>query len=424
MFDYDKWQEILSTIRHNKLRTALTMFGVFWGILMLMLLLGSGQGLSNGMTRDFERVGTNTVMVWGGRTTKPYNGLLAGRSVQFTNDDTIAIKKSVDAIEYISPQIQLGGWSGRLGNTKVTRNNRKGRFIVKGDYPDIRNIMNVDIKNGRFINEIDIKDKRKVAVVGDNIIKSLFRNGENIIGKKIYINGVSFTIVGHHKTLAANGFWSERDNNTIYTPFSTIQQAFNYRNNVGWYAFGAKPKINSNDLEKNIRALLMRRHQIHPQDEAAVGSFNSQEEYEKVQGLLKGIHVFVWFVGLCTLLAGVIGVSNIMMIVVNERTKEIGIRKSMGATPFNIVSLIMQESVFLTGIAGYIGLLLGIALIELMQKVLEALSQNMGLLSRPEINLQAAALALLVIIIGGVFAGILPARKAALISPMEAIRYK
>ena len=410
-------------MRHNKLRTALTMFGVFWGILMLMLLLGSGQGLSNGMTHEFERFGTNTVVVWGQRTTKPFDGLLAGRSVQFTNEDTIAIKRNIDAIENVSPQIQLGGWSGRLGNTNVTRYTKTGRFIIKGDVPDVRNIMNIEIMNGRFINEIDIKEKRKVAVIGDNIIKILFKKGENFMGETININGVSFIIVGHHKTVA-NMFWTDRDNNTIYTPFSTLQQAFNYRNSVGWYAFGAKPNTNSNDVEKDLRGFFMRRHQIHPQDDAALGSFNSQKDFEQVQGLLQGIHVFVWFVGLCTLLAGVIGVSNIMMIVVNERTKEIGIRKSMGATPFNIVSLIMQESVFLTAIAGYIGLLLGIVLIELLRKVMETMGKNMGLISHPEINLQTAGLALLVIVIGGVIAGVLPARKAALISPMEAIRYK
>ena len=187
MFDYDKWQEILSNMRHNKLRTALTMFGVFWGILMLMLLLGSGQGLSNGMTHEFERFGTNTVVVWGQRTTKPFDGLLAGRSVQFTNEDTIAIKRNIDAIENVSPQIQLGGWSGRLGNTNVTRYTKTGRFIIKGDVPDVRNIMNIEIMNGRFINEIDIKEKRKVAVIGDNIIKILFKKGENFMGETINI---------------------------------------------------------------------------------------------------------------------------------------------------------------------------------------------------------------------------------------------
>ena len=424
MFDYDKWQEILSTIRNNKLRTALTMFGVFWGILMLMLLLGSGQGLANGMTRDFERVGTNTVIVWGNRTTKPYQGMLAGRAVQFTNEDTIAIRRNIDEIEHISPIIQLGGWSGIQGNTSVTRKNKKGRFVVKGDYPDLRNIMNIEIINGRFINDLDIKEKRKVAVIGENIQKILFKKSENIIGETININGVNFNIIGFHKTMGANDFWSERDRNTVYTPFTTIQHAFNYRNTLGWYAFGAKRNINSNDLEKKIRALLMKRHMVHPEDKAALGSYNSQKDYDQVQGLLKGIRVFVWFVGLCTLLAGVIGVSNIMMIIVNERTKEIGIRKSMGATPFSIVSLIMQESVFLTTIAGYVGLLLGIALIELLRKILGTMGEQMSLISRPEINLQVAALAMLVIIIGGVFAGILPARKAASISPMEAIRYK
>ncbi len=424
MFDYDKWQEILSTIRKNKLRTSLTIFGVFWGILMLILLLGSGQGLSNGMTRDFDRVGINTVGVWAEMTTKPYEGLLAGRTVQFTNEDTVALKRNIDAIEHISPQIQLGGWSGRQGPTSVTRNSKKGNFIIKGDNPEIRNIVNIQIKKGRFINDIDIKNKRKVAVVGDNIIKLLFKKGENIIGETINITGVSFTIVGNHKTLAANGFWTERDNNTIYTPFSTIQQAFNYRNRVEWYMFGVRPNENSRELEGKIRAFLMKRHYIHPEDNAALGSFNSQDEYNQVQGLLKGIRVFVWFVGLCTLLAGVIGVSNIMMIVVNERTKEIGIRKSMGATPFNIVSLIMQEAVFLTAIAGYLGLLLGIALIELLRIAMRNMGEHMSLISRPEVNLQAAGFALMIIIFGGLIAGILPAQKAASISPMEAIRYK
>ena len=184
------------------------------------------------------------------------------------------------------------------------------------------------------------------------------------------------------------------------------------------------PSVYGDEMGDNIRSMLMRRHKVHPEDLAAFGYFNSHKEFLKVQGLSKGMRVFIWFVSLCTLLAEVIGVSNIMIIVVNERTKEIGIRKSIGAKPYSIVSLIMQESVFLTSIAGYIGLLLGIAMIEILRKILAVVGDNMSLISRPEINLQAAAIALLVIIMGGVLAGILPARKAALISPMEAIRYK
>ncbi len=421
MFNYDKWQEILITIRRNKLRTILTMFGVFWGILMLMLLVGSGQGLANGMNREFAHWGFNSVYLWSNTTTKAYQGMTPGREIQFTDEDTKAIKQNFKDVEYLAPKIQLGGFRG---NQTVKHKNKVGEFHVMGEDPDLRNIISIAIVEGRFINDLDLLEKRKVAVVGENIIKILFKKGENVIGKSITVNGIHFTIVGRLKTEAPYEFWTERDRNSIMIPFTTFQQTFNKGNRVGWYAMGINPSVYGDEMGDNIRSMLMRRHKVHPEDLAAFGYFNSHKEFLKVQGLSKGMRVFIWFVSLCTLLAGVIGVSNIMIIVVNERTKEIGIRKSIGATPYSIVSLIMQESVFLTSIAGYIGLLLGIAMIEILRKILAVVGDNMSLISRPEINLQAAAIALLVIIMGGVLAGILPARKAALISPMEAIRYK
>ncbi len=421
MFDYDKWQEILITIRRNKLRTILTMFGVFWGILMLMLLVGSGQGLANGMNREFAHWGFNSVYLWSNTTTKAYEGMTPGREIQFTDEDTKAIKHKFEEVEYLAPKIQLGGFRG---NQIVKHKNKVGDFHVMGEVPDLRNFVSIKIVAGRFINDLDLLERRKVAVVGENVIKILFKKGEEYIGKSLTVNGIHFTIVGRLKTDAPYEFWTERDRNSIMIPFTTFQQTFNQRNRVGWYAMGVNPSAHGDELGDDIKSMLMKRHKVHPEDLAAFGYWNSHKEFLKVQGLSKGMRVFIWFVSLCTLLAGVIGVSNIMIIVVNERTKEIGIRKSMGASPISIVSLIMQESVFLTTVAGYIGLLLGIAMIEILRKVLGGIGDNMSLISRPEINLQAAGLALLVIIIGGVIAGILPARKAALISPMEAIRYK
>ncbi len=420
MFDYDKWQEILDTICKNKLRTTLTLFGVFWGIFMLIVLLGSGEGLVNGVAKGYNRLASNNLFIWSEITTKPYKGMQPGRRIQLTSGDAKAVRQNIDGIEYFSPRIRVGWYRG---DKNVTYKNRSGAFNINGDFPQYKNVQFMNIVSGRFINELDIHDKRKVAIIGDRAIEILFGNNKDVLGKYIHINGVNFQIVGHHKTLSTDQYWIDRDESTIFIPFTTCQHTFNEQNNVGWFALTTNPNFETTSVEEKIKLLLMQRHKVHPDDISAFGSWSGQERFNQIQGLFKGIRIFVWIVGICTLLAGVVGVSNIMLIVVNDRTKEIGIRKSLGATPQSIISLILQESLFITTAAGYVGLVFGIALIEVINILLKQFDVKVGMFVNPEINLKVAGMALLVIVIGGVIAGILPACKAATISPMAAIRY-
>jgi putative ABC transport system permease protein len=418
MFDYDKWQEIFATIRKNKLRTFLTMFGVFWGIFMLMILLGSGNGLENGVHRDFSGWATNGGFMWGNRTTMAYSGFKPGRYIRFDNEDVAALRQHVDGLNKLAPRNSLGSWRG--GNN-VFRGNKSGPFNVYGDYPDYQFIQIVDITRGRHINQFDLIEKRKVAVLGQEVVNVLFDKEEDPIGEYIKINGVFFMVIGVFKS-KRNDEMATRDMQTVYIPFSTFQQAFNFGNRVGWFAFSAREGVPVSQVEFQMKNLLMKRHDVHPGDVAAIGSNNLEEEFGKITGLFFGISLFNWIVGIGTLLAGVIGVSNIMLIIVKERTKEIGIRKSIGATPLSIVSLIMQESIFLTTIAGYLGLVIGTILLETVNHLMERMDMQSGMFTHPGVDFRIALSAFVILIFCGALAGLIPAKKAASISPIEAIR--
>mgnify|MGYP002713041301 CR=1 FL=1 len=413
MFDLDKWQEIFITINKNKLRTFLTVFGIGWGIFMIIILLGAGKGLQNGVERDFSAWATNSGFFWSRRTTISYGGFQPGRRITFTNKDTEMLRKKIEGLEYLAPRNQLSGFNE--GNN-VIYNNKTGNFSVYGDYPGYIRIQKVDIAKGRYLNDKDIADERKIAVIGRNVKDVLFED-EDPIGKYIKISGVNFQVVGVFDS-RRTGEQADRDTQTIYLPFTTFQKAFNYGNRVGWYAYSVKPGYKVSDVEDDILGTLRTEHSIHPLDLDAIGSNNLEEEFKEVSGLFQGINIFTWFVGISTLLAGVIGVSNIMLIIVKERTKEIGIRKALGATPLSIISLIIQESIFLTSIGGYVALVIGVFIIEAIAKVVP----DDGIMGAPEVDVKVAAGALGLLIIGGAIAGIMPARKAAAVSPIEAIR--
>ena len=419
MFDYDKWQEIIATMQKNKLRTFLTMFGVFWGIFMLLLLLGTGNGLERGITKNFNGWATNSGFIWSNRTTMPYKGMQPGRYINFKNEDKVRLEQQVEGLGVIAPRNNLGGWRG--GNN-VSRKTKTGAFSIFGDYPEYQQVQIVDLYKGRHINEKDIQDKRKIAVIGESVVNILFEQGEEPIGQYIIVNGVSFQVVGMFKSLRG-GEQGNRDTQTIYIPFTTFQQAFNYGNSVGYFAFTAKPGTKVSQVEQNIRSVLGEAHRIHPEDINALESNNLEEEFGQINGLFAGISIFVWIVGTGTLLAGVIGVSNIMLIIVKERTKEIGIRKALGATPFSIISLILQESVIITSLSGYMGILLGTLVIEsLGAYVAQQPEGTIGMFGPPNVDMTTAVASLITLIVFGMLAGLIPARKAARISPIEAIR--
>ena len=415
MFDYDKWQEIFGTIKKNKLRTFLTMFGVFWGIFMLMILMGSGNGLENGVNKEFKGWASNSGFIWRGRTTMPYGGLQAGRYINFTNEDRELLLNKVAGLEYLAPRN-----SKQNPGNNVSRTNKSGAFRVFGDYPEIKHIQLVDIIKGRHLNQFDIENRRKSAVIGNYARKVLFDANEDPIGKYIKVNGVFFKVVGVF-TSQRDGQQAERDERSIFIPFTTFQQAYSYGNIVGWYAFTAKPGNSVSDIEQNIRKVLMEKHKIHPEDINAIRSNTMQEDVERINRLFNGIHIFVWIVGIGTLMAGIIGVSNIMLIIVKERTKEIGIRKSLGATPLSITALIIQESTFITMVAGYLGLVVGVLLLSGISYAMEEWNIETGMFSNPEVNLQSAILSLVVLVICGAVAGLVPATKASLINPIEAL---
>ncbi|MEM7551402.1 MAG: ABC transporter permease [Bacteroidota bacterium] len=414
MFDYDKWQEIFTTIKKNKLRTFLTVFGIFWGIFMIVILLGAGKGLENGIQRDFSAFATNSGFIWGQKTTISYDGYKPGRYIRYNNEDRRLLLAKVPELRYLAPRNQLSGFGG--GNNVIYGEN-SGTFSVYGDYPDFGKIESRDIYNGRFINDLDIEKERKVAVIGENVRKVLFEEDEDPMGKYIQINRVNFQVVGVFKSLRS-GERGDRDTQTIFVPFSTFQTAFHYGDRIGWFAYSAKEEFDAGEVEAKMIDILREQHSVHPRDEDAIGHFNLQEEFKEISGLFTGMNLFTWFVGISTLFAGIIGVSNIMLIIIKERTREIGIRKSLGATPLSIVSLVIQESVFLTTIGGYTALVFGIFLLEAINQVIP----KDGFFGATEIDIQVAIGALLILIIGGAAAGILPATKAAKINPIEAIR--
>jgi putative ABC transport system permease protein len=416
MFDLDKWSEIYATIRRYKLRTALTAFGVFWGIFMLIILLGAGQGFENGVVGGFG-IAKNTVFIWSQTTSIPYKGNKIGRRVQLTNDDVLAIKEKIPEVKVLAPRSQI------RGEFKITRHNKASSFTVYGDYPDFHEVKPTIITAGRFINQIDIRDKRKIAVIGERVKELMFKPNEDPIGEYIKIKGVFFKVVGVFKG-RGQGEDVRNDAQTIFIPSTALQQTFNQLNKVDFFASVPKDGIPAAVIEKKIKELLASRHNVDLKDERAFGSANVEMEFQKVQGLFLGISLFSWIVSIGTVLAGMIGVSNIMLIVVKERTKEIGTRKAIGATPFSIISLIMQESIVITAFAGLMGLSIGTGLVEIINYVMSTNGLEGPFFKNPEVNLNVAVYAFLMMVFSGAIAGIIPATKAARINPVEALRYE
>ncbi|WP_347159515.1 ABC transporter permease [Pontibacter chitinilyticus] len=414
MIDIDKWAEIYTTVKKHRLRTALTAFGVFWGIFMLVVLLGAGKGLENGITSEFN-VAKNAVFVWTQRTSVPYMGLKAGRNVQLTNDDIAAIRANIPEVGVVAPSNQL--W----GDFTVNYKDKSSAFTVNGETPELLAVKPLKVTSGRFVNGLDMQDRRKVAIVGPRILEVLFPGEKNPIGKYISIKGSWFQVVGTFQPLG-KGEDIVEDSKVIYVPLAAFQQTFNQVNKVGFMALIPKQGIPAAVVEEKVKTLLMQRHQVAPTDLKAFGSANIEQEFQDVQGMIAGIAGFSWLVSIGTIFAGIIGVGNIMLIVVKERTKEIGIRKALGATPWSIISLIIQESVVITGFSGYIGLMAGTGIIALVEYLMRRFDVQAGFFGIPEINLGVAVTATLLLVFTGALAGLIPAAKAARVSPVVALR--
>jgi len=419
VFDLDHWQEIGAALAKNRLRTFLTAFGVAWGIFLLVVLLGSGNGLSNGVMSGFSGMATNSLFVWGMRTSKPYAGLEAGREIEFTNEDTAELKRRVPEAEVVAPRLQIGG---HRGGATVRRGTESSTFNVMGDYPEIFRIQSMPIEKGRLLNRLDLDEKRKVAVIGPRVVETLFAKGENPIDDAVEINGVWFKVVGVFKT-QKTGDQAERDAQTIFVPFTTFQQAFNAGNRVDWYAVTARSDVPASQVEEKVLSLLRERHKVAPDDRRGIGFFNLEKEFGQVQGLFTGIRILMWIVGLGTLSAGAIGVSNIMLIVVRERTREIGLRRAIGATPWSVMNQIVVESVLLTAGAGLLGLAAGVGVMELVANLLaHAGSGGRTMFENPGVSFGDAMQALSILVAAGVVAGLIPAQRAVAVSPVVALR--
>lgn len=412
MFDRDRWIEVFNVLGKSPLRTFLTALGVIWGILMLVLMLGAGNGLRNGADKEFGNFATNSMAMWPQFSTMPYKGLKKGRLTLFDNNDMEAIAK-LPGVGVVCPRNQLGGW--RDGNN-VTHGTRSGAFSVYGEHHDYIKIQAKNITAGRYLNKLDTEQKRKVCVIGNRAAEILFAEDEDPLGAYITIKDVNFKVVGVFAP-AGTSEWSASEGEAIAIPFATFQSSFVIGNRVGWFNVLAAPGHSMAKVRPRIESLIKQRKQIHPDDNRAIGSFSVEEEMDRINTVFFGINALVWIVGILTLIAGVIGISNIMLIVVKERTKEIGVRRALGATPGSIILQILMESVFLTGMAGYIGMVLGMLILQGVGPALDA-----PMFSNPNVSLSVVMWALAILVAFGLLAGLIPAYRAVKINPVDALR--
>lgn len=417
MFNRDKWNEVIESLSSNIFRTVLTAFGVFWGIFILVILLAAGTGLENGVKQIFSGISSNSMFMWTQTASRPYEGLPKGRSYNFNLSDVTAIKQKVNGLQYVSPRNQLGGFGG---DNNVVRGLKNGAFNVYGDFPEIQEQEPMKILRGRFINQNDIENKRKVAVIGEGVLKELYELDENPIGTYIKVKGVNFMVIGVYKKRGFGGGNPEEDQKQIYTPFTAFSQAFNYGEVVGWMAITARDEFSITNLKEQVFDVIKGNHRIHPEDDRAIGNFDLYEQFSKIQGLFIALNAVAYFVGILILLSGVIGISNIMLIVVKERTNEIGVRRALGASPWNIRGQILFESVFLTLIAGMAGIVFATGILVLINKFLPKDSDIPFV--NPSVDLPTVVIALVILIIAGLFAGFIPAQNAIKVKPVDALR--
>lgn len=415
MFDIDRWQEIFETIRKNKVRTFLTGISVASGIFILVILLGFGQGMENGIRKEFEADATNRIWVWTRVTTKEYKGLNPGRRIELSNEDysnlNILYK---DEIEYKSDLFRVRGATINYKEESVS-------YGIHGISPNYQQIENQSMVLGRYINYADIKSKNKVIVISKKIQQELLKNVEDPLNEFVQLSGINFKIVGVYTD--AGG---DREEDRVFIPITTAQGIFNGANKLANLGFTVQPEETfekaletSNIFASNIKTYLQQSHIVSPDDPSAVNVHNAINEAKRYYTLTSNIAAFFWFVGICTIIAGVVGVSNIMLIIVKERTKEIGIRKALGAKPWSIIGMILQESIFVTGVSGFAGLILSMALLEVVGPHIEV-----DYVLNPSVNFSMAITMVIVLIVAGALAGFIPAWKAAHIQPVKALSHE
>jgi putative ABC transport system permease protein len=416
LFDKDTWQEIFGSIQKNKIRTIITMIGVLWGIFIFITLSGSSKGLDNGFERAFQSIASNSIFIWAQSTSLPYKGYKSNRNITLKIQDVDVLKKKVKGIKFIAPRIAAGIFGSSGGN--IVRGTKSGTYAIYGDYPEYIKIATTKIYDGgRFINESDIKYERKVCVIGERTQLELFEKDEDPIGEFISINKINFRVAGVHKFVEGGGFGDDGD---IYIPFTTFRKIFNTGDDVAFFMIAADEDIDGVKVEKEIRTTLKKIHKVDPNDERAIGGFNLGEVFKKTMNFAHGLTFLSLVVGIATILAGVIGIGNILLISVKERTKEIGIRRALGATPSEVRTQIILESVFLTILAGIIGIILGAFVLSGINAY--TIDMTDFPYTNPTVPIPYVLGALALMITLGILIGIIPAQKAVSIKPIDALR--
>ena len=408
LFDRDTWQEVFDSFNKNKLRSILTMVGVWWGILLLIGLLGSAKGLENSFNRLFGDFATNSVFIWGQNTSKPFKGFQEGRQVSLSLTDAKKVEENVEGIEFVVPRNQ--------NQATAVRNFLSGTSQISGDYPLLDKVQKKKLVRGRFLNQNDIENNKKVAVISEDTYKQLFEKDENPIGEYIKINDINFKVIGMYEAGAINlGSSAE-----IHIPFTTFQQIYNQGDKIAYMMITGRPEYDIKQIEKDATLLLKNLNNIHPDDKRGLASRNLGSDFARVTGFLTGMQFLTWFVGVATLIAGVFAIGNILLITVRERTKEIGVRRALGATPFEIKRQIVVEAVFLTIVAGLCGIISGGWILIWLDS---AFGQgDEAVIVNASVSIAVVFVALTLLVILGTLIGLIPAFRATSIKPIEALR--
>ncbi|KFF24574.1 ABC transporter permease [Chryseobacterium vrystaatense] len=418
LFKKDTWQEIYYSLRNNKLRTFLTMIGVGWGMFLYVSLLGAAKGVENGFDKLFSGFATNSIFLWAQKTSIPYDGFPKGREVHLKLSDMDMLKRKITAIDYISPQNARGSFTGTPGES-MSRNGKNGTYSLTGDYSIGNKISEKKLIFGRYINDADVMGNKNVVVIGEEIYKNFFdaKKKENPVGKQVNIKGIFFNVIGVFRVKKGGGFENDQ---TAFIPLSTYTKMYNAGEQIDMFAIVSKPNANVNGVEEGVKQVLKTKNKVSPEDTNAFGSFNLGKEFKKLTGFLTGMQLLTIIVGTLTILAGVIAISNILLITVKERTKEIGIRRALGAKPAEVRNQILLESVVITLSSGILGFMCGIFVLI----ILNALTQNQDEFPfyNPTVNYGNVFGAMAVMVVLGLIIGMIPAQRAVKIRPIEALR--
>jgi len=415
MFDIDKWKEIWATIARNKTRSLLTAFGVSWGLFMFILLVGFGNGFRQGIMDQFKGFASNSIFFYTDRTSEAYKGHRKGRFWSMNSKDLRIIREKATSVEHLAPMLFADGTS--------VRGNKKGSYSGCGVYPDQFQIQNMEVQMGRLINEVDIQERRKVCLIGQEVFETLFEVGEDPLGQSIRVGGTYYQVVGVGKPVSRNISIGSYPPRTVYIPFTTLQQTVSRGDAFYFLGCTVRSGYRATMVEQEVKEIVRLNHDISPTDQKAMGSFNLEEEFRNINNLFTGINVLIWIVGMGALLSGIIGISNIMLVTVRERMREIGVRRAIGATPFTILTQILSESFVLTTLAGLAGFVFGILILTVLQQLMAGGTPDGGsLVIIPFVSFNLALVAMGILVISSLLAGLMPALRALNIKAIDAIR--